>query len=1814
MYSLHAQKVAIIGVNHTPNGSVVGDPDDGISILALEDLTAGEVYYFTENEYDNPTNQFVDINESVLKITINSTITKGNVIFIEEEFTPNTFSTAVTAGSGSVTVTYIAASGNFLISSNGESLYLYTDTDDDPSNGVTEVHSAFFAGAYDSGSGQFIVGGFMPTAQNPSSDYPNAIIIHNFPSNSGIDRVEYNTSVADRTDVNKVKLENGANYVFNGAHQDLSTTKFTNFSLVTSNPTITLTKNTSELDENSGSNFSFTFTTSIAPTSDLVINFDINDGITSGKATFGSDFTQSGATSMDTTSGTVTIASGTTSKIVTINLTGDTTLEPDETLKITVSSGTGYDAGSPSTQTTAIINDDTLTVIPDVAIAGTSHYTDNEDGISSFSFVALKDLAASSSYVFSSNPFEKNTLLFSDVSTYPSELKWTAPSGGVSRGDVIVVKKTASNTFTVTRNGSATLPGTVSKLSPSKKFYISEFEGFFRAHTDTDDNPYNGITAIHSQIFTYEVSNGFGGNMPTSLDLSTLYVGSVLVDGFANTTPNRLEYDPTLRPITIVDQASFENPANWLYGEAMQDLSPIPFNGIIISEGSTNPNATVSVSSSSIIEDTETATYTFSLDAAATSDITVNFSVVGSATFTTDYTVTGANSFTATTGSIIIPNGLSSAQLVINPVTDAVLEKKEDLLLTITSGTGYNGGSPGSATVNITNDDANNDVSQLAIIGINHESPTSMTLVAMEDIPANSTFYFLRNQFDKETLSFQSGGKYKLVTPNSCTPKGTVLTITGGLNGPLIVNCNGTSGTTACGTATIEGSGNVFDFLDIGTRYHAFQDDDDDHTNGIKQIHSVFHTGGTYPSNHTGGTLTSEENPKSVYANAVVVDGFPIAAPNRTEFDATKRASDVTTALVEDISNYVHGQTNAVLSETNFNVIAIKRAYVNINTAAGNGTSWATAYNSLQDALNNASSCYDNEIWVANGTYKPHATDELIAFSVPENTSIYGGFNGTETLVSERNWNTNQTILSGDLNSSDSANAGDSHTIVRISTDNIVLDGFIVEYGYADGSTNFSDRYGAGIFIRSDSDPQPENTQVINCIIRNNHAPGNGSLSTGGGVALYGNNHSFTNCLFHDNSSKDNGGGLALRIATNLKVTNCTFTQNHSEVGGGLHIHTANTLGTSEVINSIFESNTTTSGDNKNLYNLKSTNVVNLSYSLMSTGLPARITDLGNNILSSDPLFFDSSNNDFSLEITSPAINSGSDVVNAETKDLTGNTRKTGIIDIGTYEYENITEWLGTTDSNWNDSNNWGNGIPSATISALFKSGITNQPNVTITDALAKDIVIKSGATLSVHADKSLTVKGNFTNDGSFIITSDATNSGSFILEGNYVGASKVEYQRYVTDNWHLISSPLDGQNISSLINIVDVIEDKYTIATYDNSVVSESRYKCFTNGAGDNPVDVAGFFTKGKGYSVKKTSSGIISFQGILNTIDVSISITDNSSGVGNKWNLVGNPFTAAIAINDDANATNNFLTVNAAKLNPSRVAVYQWNANTDSYDIFNHATGVAKYIAPGQGFFIESKTGGETITFLENLQSHQTGQIFLKTNQSVPEINLIISGGTTTKSTQLKYLENTSTGLDVGYDAGVFSENKTDFNVFTHLISNSDNVDFALQCLPNSNYEAMVVPIGIIAEKDKEIIFSTTVKNLPENVRVYLEDKENSTFTRLDEFGSNYTVQLLTEQNGIGRFYLHTKSEALNIDDIKNDLDNIRVYKLEDKTLRISGLRNGMVHLRMFDALGKQILKTKFLAKRLNDIELPNILTGVYIINIQSENGKVNKKVILK
>ena len=103
----------------------------------------------------------------------------------------------------------------------------------------------------------------------------------------------------------------------------------------------------------------------------------------------------------------------------------------------------------------------------------------------------------------------------------------------------------------------------------------------------------------------------------------------------------------------------------------------------------------------------------------------------------------------------------------------------------------------------------------------------------------------------------------------------------------------------------------------------------------------------------------------------------------------------------------------------------------------------------------------------------------------------------------------------------------------------------------------------------------------------------------------------------------------------------------------------------------------------------------------------------------------------------------------------------------------------------------------------------------------------------------------------------------------------------------------------------------------------------------------------------------------------------------------------------------------------------------------------------------------------------------------------------------------------------------------------------------------------------------FSATSENLPEGIKVFLEDKQTNTFTRLDELNASHKITTTSAMNGAGRFYLHTAQSVLNTTDAT--LDNVSVFKVNN-SLRIVGLQQGKAAVKLFNVLGKTSFKCCF------------------------------------
>ncbi len=256
-----------------------------------------------------------------------------------------------------------------------------------------------------------------------------------------------------------------------------------------------------------------------------------------------------------------------------------------------------------------------------------------------------------------------------------------------------------------------------------------------------------------------------------------------------------------------------------------------------------------------------------------------------------------------------------------------------------------------------------------------------------------------------------------------------------------------------------------------------------------------------------------------------------------------------------------------------------KTIYVNATaTGSGTGNSWANAYTGLQPALARANA--DDQIWVAQGTYRPASAggDRAASFFLKTGVALYGGFAGGETLLEQRDWVNHVTTLSGDLNSDDGPNFANTtdnsyHVVVALNTDSsAAIDGFSIVAGYADGpgfgAVPESQDQGSGLNIYF-STPHIENctfernwsgnhgtindhggATVVNCTFRSNH-----SHMFGAGLYIHHESATTaTGCTFEDNEAEAEGGGLYCRSIVGATIMDSTFTNNRATLGSGMYL------------------------------------------------------------------------------------------------------------------------------------------------------------------------------------------------------------------------------------------------------------------------------------------------------------------------------------------------------------------------------------------------------------------------------------------------------------------------------------------------------------------------------------------------------------------------------------------------------------------------------------------------------------------------------------
>jgi hypothetical protein len=362
--------------------------------------------------------------------------------------------------------------------------------------------------------------------------------------------------------------------------------------------------------------------------------------------------------------------------------------------------------------------------------------------------------------------------------------------------------------------------------------------------------------------------------------------------------------------------------------------------------------------------------------------------------------------------------------------------------------------------------------------------------------------------------------------------------------------------------------------------------------------------------------------------------------------------------------------------------------------------------------------------------------------------------------------------------------------------------------------------------------------------------------------------------------------------------------------------------------------------------------------------------------------------------------------------------------------------------------------------------------------------------------------------------------------------------------------------------------------------------------------------------------------------------------------WNSLGNPFPCSIGVRSDATTTENFLTKNAAQLDPNYAALYVWDepativAGVSYYKIICNAGFINNtgrtvldqaYMQPGQGFVVKAKSGGGTVSFTQAMRLHEnTGTYFKSAPVPWPGINLKVSSTTKTTSTAITLNEKMTRGLDPTYDAGLLGGDPA-FKLYSRLVEDN-GVNFALQCLPLDGFEKMTVPLGFDCTTAGTVTFSADVFTLPDNVKAVLVDSLLGISTDLSVPQASYTVTLTAASSGIGRFYLNlsappvessktttvspaspafpTSPTGVNEDQADHHLD---IYTIGNEIV-IKGAVTEKNSANLYDLTGNLIRIYKLQPGNLNILPTQRLPFGVYLVKVYGDGVIRSQKIVLE
>ena len=511
----------------------------------------------------------------------------------------------------------------------------------------------------------------------------------------------------------------------------------------------------------------------------------------------------------------------------------------------------------------------------------------------------------------------------------------------------------------------------------------------------------------------------------------------------------------------------------------------------------------------------------------------------------------------------------------------------------------------------------------------------------------------------------------------------------------------------------------------------------------------------------------------------------------------------------------------------------------------------------------------------------------------------------------------------------------------------------------------------------------------------------------------------------------------------------------------------------------------------------------------------------------------------------------------------------------------------------------WDNGFPNATKTAVFKSSFTSTENF-----IARSVVVENNSSVIISSEHNITLNGSLTiKDGASFTLS---NNSNLIQLTNAINIGKINVLKNSSKlkrlDYTLWSSPVQDQKLlsfSPLTNLTRFYNYNSTTNLY-NSVGTPS----ITN------FDIA------KGILIRMPNNhpteatiwtGI--FSGVPHNGDVKVTLENH--GAGNRFNLVGNPYPSAIDAVVFAQQNSTSITGTLyfwRKTNDAAKPSYcSWTAElgfvtnneAETFDLNNS-------ISLSQGFFVEALPDGQPLKFSNSQRKIENSGQFFKIQNVVERHRIWINATNTSGAFSqmlLGYLENGTVGIDNGIDGKYINDG------VIALTSTIEDVAYTIQGRPLPFDASDVVALQFMAtEAGQYTIAIDHVDGLFEsNQVIYLKDQFTGLLHNLKTQPYTFTSEAGTFESRFTIVY----QNPLSTNNFTEENNSIIVYQKNSEVV-ISSTKSSLKSIEIFDSLGR--LVQEYSNINLNELKI-SARNGkqLLLLQITDENNQITIKKLI-